>query len=140
MTNVNWERWARASGIVFVALSIVGTIVLGMQPKIGDSTSKIMSFYDGDRGRIMTAAFIFGIAFLFLIWFVGAIASMLRENGKGGWGATTIALGAAFVGLQLMIIGLADGLALNIAATGDARLLQALNTLIATIDVASAFV
>ena len=42
MATVNWERWARASGIVFFVLFVVAFIVFGTdQPKVADPASKI---------------------------------------------------------------------------------------------------
>jgi hypothetical protein len=82
---------------------------------------------------------LFGIAFMLLVVFIGAIASTLREAGKGGWGATTIAAGAAFIGIQAVIGAIAGALALNTAAAGDEGVLTGLNTLISALDVIGAF-
>jgi hypothetical protein len=82
---------------------------------------------------------LFGIAFMLLVVFIGAIASTLREAGRGGWGATTIAAGAAFIGIQAVIGAIAGALALNIAAAGDEGVLTGLNTLISALDVIGAF-
>jgi hypothetical protein len=139
MTSVNWERWARASGIGFVVLFVVAFIILGEPPKVNASTDDIVSFFDGDRGRVLTSMIVFGIAFILLLWFVGAIANALREAGEGRLGATTIAMGATFVGLQAIIGAIAGGLALNIAATGDAGVVQALNTLTGSVDLIAAY-
>jgi hypothetical protein len=139
MTSMNWERWARASGIGFVVMFIVSFIVYGESPKVNDSPQEIASFFDGDRGRVLTAMILFGIAFMLLVVFIGAIASTLREAGMGGWGATTIAAGAAFVGLQAIIGAIAGALALNIAAAGDEGVLTGLNTLLSALDVISAY-
>ena len=124
MTGVNWERWARASGIGFVVLFIVAFITLGEPPKVNDSTDEIVSFFDGDRGRVLTSMIVFGIAFILLLWFVGAIANALREAGEGRLGATTIAMGATFVSLQAVIGAIAGGLALN-TLTGSVDLIAA---------------
>src|SRR5213076_2240973 len=140
MTNVNWERWARATGIVFVVLVVVSLIMYGNVPKI-DESSKIASFYTDHRGRILAATVIFSLALVFLIWFVAAIASTLREAGKGGWGAATIGLGAAFAGLQAVFTAIGGGFALNIAAAGgNDAVLQALNTIAYGMDVIAGIV
>src|SRR5436309_13585879 len=115
MTNVNWERWARATGIVFVVLVVVSLIFYGNVPKI-DESDKIASFYTDHRGRILAATVIFSLALVLLIWFVAAIASTLREAGKGGRGAATTGPGAAFPGLQAVFTAIAGGSAPNIAA------------------------
>jgi len=139
MTSMNWERYSRATGIGFVVLFIVAFIIYGSPPKVSDPTNEIVSFYDGDRGRVLTAMIIFGIAFLMLVWFIGTIANILREAGEGRLAATTIAMGAVFVGVQAVTGAIAGGLALNIASAGDAGVIQGLNTLVATADVISAY-
>src|SRR2546428_7389526 len=93
MTNVNWERWARATGIGFVVMFIAAFIVYGNPPKVNDSAQQIASFFDGHRGRVLTGDILFGVAFILLLVFIAAIASTLRESGRGGWGAGTIAGG-----------------------------------------------
>jgi hypothetical protein len=139
MTNVSWERWARASGIGFVVMFIVSFVVYGDAPKVNDSATQIASFFDGDRSRVLTAMILFGIAFILLVAFIGVIASTLREAGKGGWGAMTIAAGAGFIALQAITGAIAGALALNIAAAGDEGVLVSLNTLVSTVDVISAY-
>src|SRR5215218_2439769 len=129
MTSVNWERYGRATGIVFVVLYIVAFLIYGDQPKIGASTSDIVSFYDGDRGRILTAIAIFGIAIAFFLWFVAAIASALRDAGKAGWGSATIAAGTALAALFYLLITITAGLAYSIAGSGDEGVITALSDL-----------
>jgi hypothetical protein len=139
MTNVSWERWARATGIGFVVMFIVSFVVYGSSPKVDDSAAEIASFFDGDRGRVLTAMVLFGIAFVLLLAFIGALASTLREAGMGGWGAATIAAGGTFVGVQAVGGAIAGALALNIAAAGDEGVITAMNTFLSAADVISAF-
>jgi hypothetical protein len=139
MTSINWERWARAAGIGFAVALIAAFIVYGDPPKVNASTSDIVGFFDGDRGRVLTSLIIFGIAFLLLLWFVGAVANALREAGEGRLAATSIGMAATFVGIQAVTGALAGALALNIAATGDEGVVQAFNTLLSTADVISAY-
>jgi len=139
MTNVNWERWARATGIGFVVLFVVAFAIYGNPPKVNGSATDIVSFFDGHRGRVLTSMIIFGIAFLLLLWFIGTIANILREAGEGRIAATTIAAGGAFVGIQAVCGAIAGGLALNIAGIGDEGIVRALNTLLSTGQVISAY-
>lgn len=138
MTTVNWERWARAAGIVFVVLFVVGYILVGDIPKIGEG-DKVTSFYQGDRGRILTGLTLILFAYAVALWFIGTIANVLRESGEGRLAATSIALGATFLGVQTMLVAIAAGLAQSIAIGADAGVSQALNALTWNIDVASAF-
>jgi hypothetical protein len=139
MTNVNWERWARATGIGFVVLFIAGYITLGSQPGLSDSVQQIGSYYDGDRSRILTGGVILGIAILFFVWFVGAIANALREAGEGRLAATTVAAGSAFTALFFVIGLLTMGLAHSIAGNGDTGVIQALFDLVWATNVIISF-
>lgn len=127
MTTVNWERWGRATGIGFVALFVVAFIVFGDQPGVGASADKIVSFYDGDRGRVLTATVIFGVATLFFLWFAGALANALREAGEGRLAATTIGSGAVIAGIFLVLMGIGSALAHSVAGSGDTGVIQALS-------------
>jgi hypothetical protein len=137
---VNWERWARASGIGFVVLIVVSFVVFGEQPKLDAQPNEIADFYDGDRGRILTAVPIFAVAFVLFLWFVGAIANALREAGEGRLGATTVALGAVFAGVQFLVGAISASLALTLAAAGDEGTLRALNTMSWSLDALNSFV
>jgi hypothetical protein len=55
------------------------------QPKLGASPAELLSFFHGDRTRILIATVIFCFSFLELLWFGAALASVLRDGGKGGW-------------------------------------------------------
>ena len=139
MTNVNWERYGRATGIVFVVLFIVGYAIYGSQPKIGASTSDITSFYVGDRGKVLTAMAIIGLAVVFLLWFVAAIASALRDAGKAGWGTATTAAGTTLATLFFVLIALNAGLAYSIAGYGDQGVITALSDMCWIIGVTVSF-
>ena len=68
----DWERIWRGSGIVFVVLTIVAFFVYGSQPKLGASPADLLSFFHGDRTRILIATVIFCVSFLELLWFGAA--------------------------------------------------------------------
>jgi hypothetical protein len=141
MDRLSWERWSRGSGVLFVVVVLIAFFTFGDQPKVGDSGSEIVSFYDGDRGRILTSLVIFALSFVILAWFVGAIANALGVAGEGRLAATAIILTAVFIGIQFMTAMLVGGLATSIAgASADNEdLLRALNTLSWSADALSAF-
>ena len=70
---LDWERNWRGAGVVFVVLTIVAFFVYGDQPNLGASPGELLSFFHGDRTRILIATVIFCFAFLELLWF-GAYA------------------------------------------------------------------
>ena len=82
-TTVNmWERLWRMNGVNVVLFFVAAYLVYGPQPKIGASANELVSFYDGDRTRILIAAVIFGLAVLNLMWFAAAIRTTLVKPAK----------------------------------------------------------
>ena len=136
---MNWERLARASGIGFVVLAVVSFVVFGERPKVDAAPGEIASFYEDDRGRVLTAVPIFALAFMLFLWFAGAIANALREAGEGRLGATTVALAAVVTGVQFTLSALAASLALTLAAAGDEGTVRALNTMSWSLDTLNSF-
>lgn len=126
MGAMNWERWARAAGAGFVILAVAAFLVGGEAPTVGDSTDDLISYYDGDRGKVLVSSLLFAFALLFFLWFAAAIANLLRERGEGRVAATVIAGATAFVTLQLALTGMAASLAYSIAGGGDPGVLKAL--------------
>ena len=74
---MNWEpffqRLWRSAGIQFVVLFIIASVIYGDQPETGASIDELVSFYDGDRTRILIATFISGVAVLNLLLFAAAL-------------------------------------------------------------------
>jgi hypothetical protein len=137
--NVNWERNWRGNGIIFVVLFIIAYVIYGSQPKVGASTDKLVSFYDGDRNRILIAAVIFGFALLCLLWFAAALSSVLRDAGKAGWGAAATAASAALGVMFFVLITLNAALAYSIAGSGNDQITSGLNDLSWVLTVMASF-
>jgi hypothetical protein len=129
MTDMQWERWARLSGIGFVVLFVAAFLTYGDAPGPNASSQDLISFYDGDRGRILTATMLMGGAQILFLLFVGALASALREAGKGGWAAASIAGAASLVGFFFVLVGVNAALAFQIAGEGDEGVVMALSDL-----------
>ena len=60
MGALNWERWARAAGAGFVVFTVAAFIVGGDAPRVGDSTDDLISYYDGERGKVLVSGLLFG--------------------------------------------------------------------------------
>jgi hypothetical protein len=127
--NVNWERLWRMNGINFVVFFIIAYVIYGSQPKVGASADKLVSFYDGDRTRILIATVIFGLAVLNLLWFAAALTSTLRDAGQGGWGTAATASSAALGVVFFVLITLSAALAYSIAGSGNNQITSGLNDL-----------
>jgi hypothetical protein len=126
---VDWERNWRGAGIGFAAVLIVASVIYGSQPKVGASAAELVSFYDGDRTRILIATVFFCFAFLELLWFGAALSSVLRDAGMGGWGAAAIASSAAWAAVLFVRMAVRAGLAFSIAGSGYQQLTSGLNEL-----------
>lgn len=127
--NVNWERLWRMNGINFVLFFIIAYVIYGDQPKVGASADKLVSFYDGDRTRILIATVIFGLAVLNLLWFAAALTSTLRDAGQGGWGTAATAASAALGVVFFVLITVSAALAYSIAGSGNNQITSGLNDL-----------
>jgi hypothetical protein len=140
MDRLAWERWSRGFGVLFVVVAIVAFILFGDQPKVGESGNSIVSFYDGDRGRILVGLVLYVGAFVLLAWFVGALVNALRVAGEGRLGATTLLLTGLAIGMQLVGAAIVGALSSTVARAGadDAELLRALNNLAWSVDAIAA--
>ena len=127
MSTTFWDRLWRSAGIQFVVLFVIAYFIYGDQPKVGSSPDTLVSFYDGNRMRIVIATFIFGMAVLNLLWFAAAIRSALRDAGQDGWGAAVTASSAALGGILFVLMTVGAALAYKIAGSGNHTLTSGLN-------------
>ena len=137
--TINWERWAAATGIGFVVLFVVGLIVLGDQPGLGESAADKAAFYTDHRGRILTAMVILGVSLIAFLWFASTLAAALRDAGEARMGAVTLAGGAWFTTVLTLIGVLNSGLAFSIAQNADEGVAAALYDLTWACGVVAAF-
>jgi succinate dehydrogenase/fumarate reductase cytochrome b subunit len=129
-TTVNfWDRLWRSSGIIFGIAFVLAYVFYGLQPKVGASADTLVSFYDGQRMRILMATMLFGTSVLFLLWFAAAIRSVLHDAGQGGWGAAATASSAALGGMLWVLVAVGSALAYSTAGLGNGALTTGLNDL-----------
>jgi hypothetical protein len=122
-----WEFLWRTAGIQALGLFVVAYFVYGDQPHVGASADALVSFYQGDRLRILIAAILGGFAILNLMWFAAAVRATLADAGQDGWGAAATASSAALGGLVMVFVTLSAALAYSIAGPANAALLGGLN-------------
>ena len=68
INTMDWRRWLPASGIAFVALIIIGVVIVsGSTPDEGASAEKISSFYNDNDVRQYIAAFLLAASAPFLV-------------------------------------------------------------------------
>ena len=130
MSTQFWDRLWRSAGIQFVVFFIIAYFIYGDQPGVGSSPDTLVSFYDGNRMRILIATFISGMAVLYLLWFAAAIRSVLRDAGQDGWGAAVTASSAVLGGVLLVLMTVGAALAYKIAGSGNSTLTSGLNDVV----------
>jgi hypothetical protein len=135
----DWERNWLSSGIFFVVLFIVSWVIYGSQPNVGASADELVSFYDGDRTRILIAATLLAFNLLNLMWFAAGLSSVLRDAGKGGWGSAATASSAALGAVLFVLFTLNLALAYSIAGSGNDQITSGLNDLSWILTIVASF-
>src|ERR1700737_2801090 len=114
-----WEHLWRTAGIQYVVFFIITSVIYGYQPQVGASASALDAFYNGDRTRILIAAFFSGLNLLNLLWFAAALRTALADAGQDGWGSAATASSAAFGAVSILLITVGAALAYSIAGSGN---------------------
>lgn len=110
--------WGTA-GLQSVVFFLIAYFIYGDLPKVGSPPDTLVSFYDGNRMRILIATFILGFALLNLLWFAAAVRNVLSEAGQDGWGAAVTAASAAVGGVFFVLVSIGAGLAYKTAGSGN---------------------
>jgi hypothetical protein len=135
----DWERNWLGGGVLFVVLLVIASIFYGSQPGLGASPAELVSFFHGDRTRILIATVIFCFAFLELIWFGAAVSSVLRDANLGGWAGAAIASSAALGALLFLRMTIRAALAFSLVGAGTLAVAPALSDFAFVLTVLMAF-
>ena len=108
------ERWAGLGGIVYVALFIVGSILLFAGSPDGDAApAKVVAWYrdSGHRDRVGFGWVCAGLGLFFFLWFVGALREAVRSiDGDGLYARMTTIGGVVYASLALAAIAVNMGI------------------------------
>ncbi len=115
-------RWSAGSGVLFVALWIVG-LSLSSSPDSNKSDAKILAHYadSGNRHNDIAAFFLVLAASLVFIWFLTGLRERLARIEGGPGKATTAAFSAGIAALVLWLIGVAFFVAPSAAITDTSK-------------------
>jgi hypothetical protein len=127
MNDSRWEQIAAGTGIVWVVLTAVGSIIQTNPPGVNDPVGKITSYYVVHRSAILLGEFLIGLGALFLLWFIGSLWSHFRRAEGEPGRVSAIVLGAGVWTLAVFLVegSLYTALAYKIAGEGDSRITQA---------------
>jgi hypothetical protein len=107
VTRRGWERLAALSGLVAVALWVIGVVIDETSGLPGDDPDEILSWFQDESNTILAGSFIFMLGSLFFLIFVGALrVRLIRAEGESAF-LTAIAFGAGVVvaAMTLLISG-----------------------------------
>ena len=109
--TMRWtDRWGPLTGVVGIALLVIGFLVAGSGPGTNDSDAKIASFYTSNshQTRNIVAWLILLVVMIMLLSFVAAVRSRLTaaEGGVGRFAALAFAAGIVSVAALAMAISL----------------------------------
>jgi hypothetical protein len=108
MAGSRWARWSPVSGILFVALWVVGLALIS-GPDSNASDAKILAHYadSGNRRDDIIAFFLVLAASLVAVWFLVGLRERLARAEGGVGRASAAAFGAGLVSIALWLIGMA---------------------------------
>jgi hypothetical protein len=107
VTRWGWERLAALSGLVAVALWVIGVVLEEVSNLPGEDPNEILSWFQDESNTILSGAFIFMLGSLFFLIFVGALrVRLVRAESESAF-LSAIAFGAGLVvaALTLLIPG-----------------------------------
>ena len=122
-------RLAPLTGVVFAVLTFIAFFSGGETPDSNASPVKVLAYYAAHKSEIETSAVLVAFAFLFAVFWAGALAAYLRRAGASS-GLTGLIIGGAVlmaVGAGILA-GTEYGLAHNLHYIGP-QTAQTLNIL-----------
>jgi hypothetical protein len=114
------DRWAAASGIVFVALFIVSFFSATKPPDSTDPNAEWVNYFLHHHRATLASAVLIGGAIIFFIWFVGSVGAALRNAGEPRLASVAFGGGMVTAGTGLVIGGIQGGLAYRVAVDSPA--------------------
>lgn len=104
MTRWGWERLAALSGLVAVALWVIGVVLEEVSNLPGEDPNEILSWFQDESNTILSGAFIFMLGSLFFLIFVGALrVRLVRAESESAF-LSAIAFGAGLVVVALTLL------------------------------------
>jgi hypothetical protein len=106
--NKVWDRWAPLTGVLSVACSVVGTLMVLNQPQTKESDATIVAYFASHSHRAQGIAgfFVFLAGVLLLLVFLSSLRERLvdREGGSGRLGS--LAFGAGIGAATLWVVSM----------------------------------
>jgi hypothetical protein len=69
------------AGFAFVVLSAVAAVLVGDAPAASASATEVADYFDDEHSRVVTAAYLQGLALVFFVWFLAGLGWRLHSAG-----------------------------------------------------------
>lgn len=118
-----WDRWAPLTGVLSVACSVVGTLMVLSQPQDKDSDAKIVAYFAVHSHRVKgwVGFFVFLAGLLFLLAFLTALRErLLTAEGQPGR-LSALVFGAGIAAVPLTAVSMLFANATLFASSNTAR-------------------
>ncbi|TMK54917.1 MAG: hypothetical protein E6G59_01250 [Actinobacteria bacterium] len=129
-----WERLAAVSGLAGLALTVVGTFIVGSPPAADATMERIRTYFADNRTGLLVQMLLYGLAAAALLAFVGGLRSYLRryEGSSGLLSGITFGGGVTLAILILLGLFLEIGIVYRVASTADDALVRVIFDAITT--------
>jgi hypothetical protein len=111
MTEGRYERLAPLAGVLFFALALIGTVIIGDTPEFVDEPAEIASHYEENESEVLTANTMYLLGTVALLWFLGSLRSVLRRAEPLEGRLSAIALAGGTAGAALLFAAAATDMA-----------------------------
>jgi hypothetical protein len=105
LAEERWERLAPWTGVIGVALVVIGGLVQGSADRPGQDSraEEVLSYFEREDGAIIGGRVLIAVGLLFVLWFLGSLRSRLAwaEGGVMRLASVAFAGGVTMVTLLL---------------------------------------
>jgi hypothetical protein len=113
------ERLAASSGIAFVILLVVGSLLPGSPKKYDASAADIATWFHDKHKSILIAGILFGLAYVFFLWFLASFAGTFRAAGEQRLATVMYGAGVAFITIGAVTDGVMVALSREVSLGAD---------------------
>jgi hypothetical protein len=125
--NDRHERYAAATGILFVILVVIGFAITPNPPAADAAPAEVLGYVSDHANALHAVQLIFAAAGFMFIWFLGSLRSSLGAAEGGQGRLATTAYGAGLIAVATLMVGFALQASATLhPATNDPDLTRAL--------------